>query len=258
MNRTTADTNFDDLADRFGERIYGSVKGRLRLALVWRDLLAVLPEVTGGTPLACADTGGGQGQFARKLLEQGHALLLNDLSANMLDAARAQSGEHAQLTYHHGSLQSLAAVPEQQGAYDLVVCHAVLEWLAQPLASLSHLFALLKPGGALSLMFYNRNGLILNDMSKGNYKKLMAEDFAGDAGGLTPPNPLLPEEVISEVLNLGGAVISKRGIRCAWDVLRRELRDQRSFEDILEIEWTYGDREPFWQLGRYVHLVVRV
>ncbi|SUG69462.1 SmtA protein [Salmonella enterica subsp. enterica] len=41
---------------------------------------------------------------------------------------------------------------------DLILFHAVLEWVADPVGVLETLWSVLRPGGALSLMFYNANG----------------------------------------------------------------------------------------------------
>ena len=39
------DRNFDDLAELFAGRIYSGSKGRIRLALLERDLLEVMPDL---------------------------------------------------------------------------------------------------------------------------------------------------------------------------------------------------------------------
>ncbi len=56
------------------------------------------------------------------------------------------------------------------GDFDLVLCHAVLEWLAQPQQALHKLFGLIRPGGHLSLMFYNRDALIFRNLIRGNWR----------------------------------------------------------------------------------------
>ncbi|WP_251268784.1 methyltransferase, partial [Enterobacter hormaechei] len=50
---------------------------------------------------------------------------------------------------------------------DLILFHAVLEWIAEPQAMLRTLWSMLRPGGALSLMFYNANGLLMHNMVAG-------------------------------------------------------------------------------------------
>ena len=52
-------------------------------------------------------------------------------------------------------------------------------------------------------------------------------------------------------------VTARRSVRLCYDLMPRAVRAQRSVEDMLEIDWQYGAQEPFWQLGRYVHLLCR-
>lgn len=123
------DRNFDDLIDRFETRIYNTVKGSWRLSLLQEDL----QRFEQSPPLTVWDAGCGQGQISLWLARQGHHLTLCDLSSRMLDKAREnfhQAGCNAE--FYHQSAQSLAIQLEQ---FDLVLCHAVIEWLADPLLS---------------------------------------------------------------------------------------------------------------------------
>ncbi len=45
----------------------------------------------------------------------------------------------------------------------------MLEWVAEPQDVLNTLWSVLRPGGALSLMFYNANGLLMRNMVVGNF-----------------------------------------------------------------------------------------
>ena len=85
------DRNFDDLADKFARKIYGGLKGDIRLAVIWRDLLAVVPAIEGQTPLRILDVGGGLGQFTLRLAGLGHSLIYSDLSQNMLSQTQQQA-----------------------------------------------------------------------------------------------------------------------------------------------------------------------
>jgi len=42
------DRNFDDLADKFSQNIYGTRKGQVRQAIVWDELEALLPTLPAG------------------------------------------------------------------------------------------------------------------------------------------------------------------------------------------------------------------
>jgi len=43
------DRNFDDLAQKFARKVYGELKGDIRLAVIWRDLLAAVPGLADGS-----------------------------------------------------------------------------------------------------------------------------------------------------------------------------------------------------------------
>ena len=51
------DRNFDDLADKFSQNIYGTRKGLVRQAILWDELDALLPTLPDG-PLNILDAGG--------------------------------------------------------------------------------------------------------------------------------------------------------------------------------------------------------
>src|SRR5690606_13001596 len=79
--------------------------------------------------------------------------------------------------------------------FDLVLCHAVMEWMAEPQSLLPCLHRYIKPGGWLSLTYYNRHSLIFKNLLRTNFKKIIAQDFRGAKGSLTPINPLEPDQV---------------------------------------------------------------
>jgi hypothetical protein len=67
---TVGDVNFDGIATAFEAEIYGSSKGRIRLAVLWDDLLAAVPAVAAGG-LSVLDAGGGAGHMAVRLTRTG-------------------------------------------------------------------------------------------------------------------------------------------------------------------------------------------
>ena len=144
MSKKTTDRNFDSIAAKFQQNIYQTSKGRLRQLVLQRDL-AELPVVA--TPTRILDIGAGQGQLALWLAAMGHQVHLTDVSAEMLQMAQlasAQAGVSERVSFANQALQDIA--PEQ-GQYPLVLCHAVLEWLADPAAAIAKLWALTEPGG---------------------------------------------------------------------------------------------------------------
>ncbi|MFV8783681.1 methyltransferase [Microbulbifer sp. SA54] len=255
-----SDRNFDDLAHRFRKRIYGGLKGDIRLAVLNRDLAPLLQT---DQALAVVDAGGGQGQFALDLAAAGHRVWLADISASMLELAREQVVARqleSQVTLLQRSLQSLAG-DESIPPADLLLCHAVLEWLEQPAAAIQHLAESLRPGGYLSLTFYNRRALEFRLLQRGSLRQLdrnrTSGYWGGHPGSLTPSNPLLPEDVMDWVAQAGLSIIAHSGIRCFHDFMTPEMRDKLPAAAIVEKELEYSRIDPYRQLARYVHLLVR-
>jgi S-adenosylmethionine-dependent methyltransferase len=127
------DVNFDGIAAAFEAEIYGSSQGRVRLAVLWADLLESVPGLASGG-LSVLDAGGGAGHLAIRLARLGHQVVLSDPSGEMLDLAAAAitaAGVTGQVSTVRAGLQELPEVPGST-AFDVVACHAVLEWLADP------------------------------------------------------------------------------------------------------------------------------
>jgi S-adenosylmethionine-dependent methyltransferase len=250
------DRNFDDLCDRLKKKVYGSPKGKLRLELLMEDLEPYVSDTE--KPMTVLDAGGGFGPVCLKLAEMGHTIVLCDISENMLEEAKrrfSEAGLTDRLEIFHLPFQEL---PEQYfNQFDLVLSHAVLEWLENPKPSFFKLKKYSKKNGLLSLMIYNLNSMICQNAIKGNFHKIMKEEFAGDPNGLTPANPLTPSDVLDWCDTAGLEILSKTGIRVFYDLMNRQMQSERSFEDIRALERKYCRIEPFVSMGRYVHLVGR-
>ena len=254
----TNDRNFDDLAGRFSANIYGSPKGQIRLAILQEDFDSLLSRYPAITSLKILDAGCGLGYMALYLAQQGHEVVLCDHSAEMLQRAKqlfAEKAPAAKVTFIESPVQTLQQ--HVQGQFDLVLFHAVLEWINEPQRTLEGLVSILRPGGYFSLLFYNRNSLVMRNLLRGNFRKLAAEQYVGDPKSLTPTNPLLPEDVYGWLEAIGLTLLSRTGVRIIYDYLSRDLREQRSLEDILEMERQFCRQEPFVALGRYMHVLAQ-
>jgi S-adenosylmethionine-dependent methyltransferase len=253
-----ADRNFDDLTERFARNIYGSAKGEVRLAIVWQHLLQTLPQLTAGKPLRILDAGCGLGQMGLKLAELGHELVLSDLSGKMVDQTRTLFAEKlpdVAVEYLHGPVQEMHAA--ELGQFDLVLFHAVLEWVAEPKETLEHLLTLIRPGGDLSLMFYNRDALIFRNLIRGNWRKAESDNLQGEEGGLTPYNPLTLQEVEGWLEEWKFELLSRAGVRVVYGYMDRKMREARPVEEVVRIEMKYARQQPYLQMGRYLHLIAK-
>ncbi|GGD77946.1 methyltransferase domain-containing protein [Lacimicrobium alkaliphilum] len=241
------DQNFDQIADKFEKNIYGTSKGRLRHELLSHYLRHHLPE----RPLKCLDAGGGTGMMAKEMLDLGHSVLVNDISDQALELARAKLAGFADVAFHCGPLQSLAADCE----FDLILCHAVLEWLHDPFDALKHLFSRLKPGGYISLSFFNRDAHRFSNLLYGNFDYIDKDFVVSNRVRLNPNNALPPSQVLDFVEKAGLDIRHQAGIRCFHDYMRDKTMQSSHYEQIKAKEIQYGTVHPYLWLGRYFHII---
>jgi S-adenosylmethionine-dependent methyltransferase len=253
------DRNFDDLAERFQRKVYGGLKGDIRLAVLWRDLEESLSGDCGdsGIKLRVLDIGAGLAQLSIRLAKLGHHVTVNDISDEMLRIAKVEAKKEEvldKMEWHHGPLQTFLAGVD--GKFDLIMCHAVVEWLADPEPLLFQLKKCLSPTGSLSFTYYNRHSLEYRNLIRGNFNLLKQERFVPDKGSLTPRNPLYPSQVDQWVNASGLNVKVKSGIRVFHDYVTTPRGGNGVAEDVVEMELRYSQREPYLWLGRYIHLVL--
>ncbi len=262
----TGDRNFDELAEHFERRIYGGLKGRVRLEVLRRDLELGLAQLGEGEMLQVLDAGAGLAQLALELAAAGHRVTVNDLSARMLTEARKRAavlGLQSEIEWCHGPLQALGQSAGQAHAdgagrsWDLVLCHAVLEWLADPRGAVEPLGRLVRPGGLLSLAFYNRDAQVFRNLVRGNFKRVRSGVVRGEQGGLTPLHPLCPQAVAEWLEQAGFEVVMRTGIRVFRDYVSQPTGGNLDEDEVVAMELSCSGQEPFWRLGRYVHYLCR-
>lgn len=245
------DRHFDALAARFADKIYGGAKGAIRLAVLQADLAETLPA----RPLQVLDVGAGLGHMSLWLAQQGHAVTLAEPAAPMLDGARARFAEAGlEARFIQAPWQALDT--ELEGPFDLVVCHAVLEWLAEPAAILSLLRRFTRDDGWLSLAFYNRDALVYRNLLKGHFRKLRSGALAGERQSLTPQQPLDPRELAAQ-LDPHWRVEYTSGVRVFHDYMPADFQSRTELDDLLEMELAYRRHPTFAGLGRYLHWLCR-
>lgn len=248
------DRNFDSLADKLAHNIYGTMKGVIREAIIWDELKKILAQLPPKS-LNVLDAGGGEGRIATQLARMGHQVTLCDISAEMIARATLRASEHGVSHRVQCKQVSAEAIGEHLNQpMDLILCHAVLEWVAHPLALLQQLFRLLLPGGALSLMFYNRHGLVLRNLILGNFGWLRAGMQKRKKRSLSPDYPRDPEEVQRWLQACGFTLQSRVGIRVFNDYMLQSAQASDNMADILEMERRFAAVEPYLQLARYIHV----
>lgn len=255
------DCNFDTRTKTFKNNIYGTGKGKIREAVLMQDLKKYLTrqlaQIQNGDPtLKILDVGGGQGQIALQLAEMGFDVTLSDISADMLNMAQDSAKERqiTNLTFIHSALQDLPQKLNQE--YDLVLCHAVFEWLENPKQAFELLTQFCSSNGAISLMFYNQAGQILSNLVYGNFDYIRAGMKAKKVVKLNPQSALKAEDVFSWSEEFKLSIIVKSGVRCFHDYMRDVSKWDSDFDNILQMELEYCQQEPYASIGRYMHLIL--
>lgn len=254
------DRNFDDLADRFEQRIYGKLKGKIRQQVIWRDLIETIPNIEADTPLKVLDLGAGLGQFVISLAKQGHDVIYNDISEIMTQKAKAAAQKEKLeqvIHWNHAPYQTLIK-QYSANTFDLILCHALLEWLSEPEKLIRTLKPLLKKDGHLSICFYNPKGLIYHNLIRGNFHYInRGSSPQSNSQGFTPNNPCNVEEVEQWLTEQELTIKTQSGIRVFSDYAREKRGGLLSEEAVLEMELSYSNQSPYWQMGRYIHLIAR-
>jgi S-adenosylmethionine-dependent methyltransferase len=119
---------------------------------VLQTVVSGLAGQTGRAALDIVDAGGGTGGFAVPLASLGHHVTVVDPSPDSLAAAQRRAAEQdVPLRAVQGDAADLASVAGERSA-DLVLCHSVLEYVDSPAAAMAAIAAVLRPGGAVSVL----------------------------------------------------------------------------------------------------------
>ena len=250
------DHNFDPIAQKFVNNIYGSFKGQIRKEIVWGELLECLKKLN-KPRLRVLDAGGGFGFFSQKLAELGHQVVLCDISGELLAIAKQQLTDkpyQKNVQILHCSIQTIDQFIE--GSFDLILNHAVLEWLAEPKKTLHALLKWLKDDGLVSLMFYNKEAQRFFNLVSGNLSFVELGMPRKNVVRLSPTNPLFEADILAWLEEVNMQVLQKTGVRVLHDYMKMTNLTESYFEQLLRIEKQYCHSEPYASLGRYTHLTI--
>ena len=222
------DYNFDELASRFQRKVYGGLKGQIRIAVLERDFHEFFPGALASArekPLHIFDAGGGFGPFSILMAQKGHRVTICDLSEKMLEMARehfmAQGVDHllSNLAWPGTGIRPRTGRPIRS-------C-SMPRGVGMGKSALNRLSAaswhLMGENGTLSLSFYNLNGMIFKNLLRTNYKKILKKAYTGYPGSLTPCWPRTCEQVTQWLLNHPFEIFCQSGIRVFHDYILNPL-----------------------------------
>lgn len=248
------DRNFDDLSHRFAQTIYENPRGQFRLAALKQDfkdfILPIDPQAK------ILDLGAGQGQFSSWLASHGGEFVLCDHSQEMLKQAKeAFVQQKKPFKSYCCPLQDISK--HEAGTFDLVLNHAVLEWLDQPFAALNLMSEKVAPNGWLSVMFYHQSGHVWRQLMNGRLHDPKGSNGYLKESSNAPKHSFESKKVINHLEQQGFKLKRMRGIRCIYDHMHEKTRQKMGLEALLAADLEYGLIDPYRQLSRYVHVLFK-
>lgn len=198
------------------------------------------------------DFGSGDGATAE------HFAVNNDVTA--VEPSQEMLKERHQANYKQlvGSLDCLAQT--EDGSFDVVTCHNVLEYVDDRQRYLSELCRVLKPGGTLSIVKHNRPGRVMQmcvllnrfdealhllDGGNSSAQRFGAINYYDDAELLADRYGLSCERCC--------------GLRVFWDLQQnQEIQSQSEWQEkMLSVERAVAEREPYRSIAFFHHLILR-
>jgi S-adenosylmethionine-dependent methyltransferase len=216
-----------------------------------------LATLHAGEKLDVWDAGCGLGQMSLWFAQGGHNVVCCDISYKMLAKSKERFAQASLMaTFHQASAQEMATLLPHQ---DLVLFHAVLEWLANPLETLNEVSNRVKEGGYLSLLFFNYNSIIFRNTLRGGWRleTLLTKSWYGKGKKLTPPHPQRPEIILDWLQSHGYTIYAHTGIRVFHDYMDEHTLEETKTEDLMKLEYQYCREKTFRDMARYVHILAR-
>jgi S-adenosylmethionine-dependent methyltransferase len=139
--------------------------------------------------------------------------------------------------------------------FDVVCCHAVPEWLADPEETVEHLARFLRPEGCLSLMFYTATPRYSRGLWKGTSHSHSTRASRAEGSGAKGPRRWPRTRCANSWTTGGLRVRSKAGRRFLRDNVPEDLRRPERIGELLKAEKRLSSKEPFASLGQHTHLV---
>lgn len=239
-------------------------EGRLRTELAFANLQDFLPPPQGES-LCALDVGCGPAATAVHLARLGVHVTLLDSSLAMLDIAKrtAQEAGVAERTVPQQGDATRLANLFPAAAFDVILCHNVVEFVDDPVAVLCGASRALRDSSAiLSVLVRNRAGEVFKaaiqagDLTAAD-NNLTAEwgqeSLYGGRARLFTPESL---RAILKAASL--AVIAERGVRVLADYLPSRVDRSVDYKQIFEFERKLSVRPEYAAVARYTQCFARL
>jgi S-adenosylmethionine-dependent methyltransferase len=252
-------SQFQD-ADKYSAYLR-TFSGRLRSDLAWENLQGFLPALARHRRVL--DLGGGTGVMSVRLASKEFQVVLLDSSEEMLAIAQkeAEVSEVAgRISLHKSDADQLQKLFEPE-SFDVVVCHNMLEYVADPGAIVRSISRLLRKDGLVSLLLRNRDGEVLKTAIKSSdlelaKNSLSAETVVDSLYG-KPLRVFDLADVRHMLTQANLDIIEEFGVRVFSDYMDSTNVNGESYRKVLESELVLGARPQFAAIARYLQVIAR-
>jgi S-adenosylmethionine-dependent methyltransferase len=239
-----------------------------------RVYYALVRQVLDRLPAAAAtwnvlDVGGANGADSLPLLASGHRVTILDGSAVLLAEAVAAADrdglDRGRLRVECVDLDDPRPfpVPDHATGWDLVLCHNVLHYRADPAELVARLVGATRPGGTLSLIAPNPAMDVLaaairdRDPVRG-LELLDAPTRRSETVGV-PMRRLERADVAAAVQDAGAAVTASLGLRTVIDLVSDDevKHDPEWLRRTTQLELALCSRAPYRDIARFWQLICR-
>ena len=238
--------------------------GKLRYRVAQVNLERHLGQF-GQRPLTILDVGGGNGADAIYLAQQGHTVTVVDFSAEMLAQGRQLAegnGVADKISFQQAAVEDLGDLFSEP-AFDLLLCHNVLQYVEDVTAVLHALNRLLHPNGLLSLIITNphaevyakafRDFDMVGALAELGKKEHYVETFD------TTIQRYTDDELKGMLETAVFTLVKQYGIRSVCDFISdNELKyDPNFYQQLERLELALSDKYPYYLLARFYHLIAQ-
>ncbi|MGW5124431.1 class I SAM-dependent methyltransferase [Streptomyces sp. NPDC004069] len=238
--------------------------GRLRYAIAEANLARHLDDLGDG-PLRILDLAGGDGGDAMRLAARGHHVTVVDHAPAML-AAATERASTAGLTELITCVRAdVTALPADlaAGAFDVVLCHNLLQYVDDVPGVLATTLAPLKPGGLFSMMAINRHSAALSIAVRETDPAAALAALGTDRSRTQTFDSAVTlhtaEEIIPVLQSLGCQDVRHYGIRGFCDYITDDARkhDPAFYADLEQLELATTALPPYMHTARLFQLTAR-
>lgn len=230
----------------------GTLRNVIRQELVTRQLARHLPEA----PARVLDVGCGQGTQALRAAALGHEVTALDASRELLDLLEAAAEPGMRITTVHAGAERLGEL-FGPGSFDVVLCHGVLMYFADPDPLIADMAAVTAQGGLLSILVRNGDALAM--------RPGLLHDWAGTArafDGFAYTNRIGIEARADRLDDLtarlavhGVSLKEFYGVRVFNDTEPDDAPIPADLEERLACEERAGMTDPYRRVAALTHLL---